>query len=336
MMYSKPALKVLFPFIIGIFLGRFLHLSLFFSFFIILVLIIINIFLYKKNFNGSVFVFILLIFLGFLDIQLNNDRIVKYNRMFSNLFNRKVELIGWICDRKDYYNEKTHFVIVPILIKANNKIVRIKGKILIIRDTKRDFSDYGDVIRADGMIIAPRIERIPGGFNYKQYLNRRGIFAILKQKKSDTFIVRRGNKGNFFERQIIKPIKLYLVDRISERFNPEEAEILKGVMIGEREGINPEIKEAFIKSGVIHILAVSGLHVGFVIGFLVFIGKILHLKRKFLFILIIPGLLFYIVLTGARSPVIRASLMAFIIFMSYIIQRKSDFYNSLCAAGFFI
>jgi len=337
-MNSRPAVKVIFPFITGIIVGNIVQTGVLYCLFLSVLLIIISLIIFKskKIERDGVWYLMLISSLGLLSIRVQTAAIEKVNQSYNEYFNKKVAITGWIFDRKDYYSETTDFLVEPIVIKSGKEIIRIKGKILIRRKEEKSSFEYGDVIKAEGVLIAPRGVRNPGGFDYKKYLNRHGVYAILKQKSNDLFIISGGREGNFLKRNVIKPLKLRLVKRIEERFSREEAEIVKGVMIGEREGVNPEIKEAFIKSGVIHILAVSGLHVGFVVIFFIFTGKILGIKKNALLIILVPGLIFYILITGARTPVIRASLMIFIIYLGYVIQRKSDIYNSLSVAALII
>jgi len=337
-MKSKPAVKIAIPFITGIIIGNVVAVNTYYCLMVtaILCLFLLWSFRYENSPFVPVLIIALIISLGFLSITHDNENIKKINSAYRELYGRKVDLIGWITDRKDYYNGAAYVTIKPIMLKVDDTPIGIQGKFLIIRNEEKKKYDYGDLVRAQGMVTAPRAVRNPGGFNYKKYLNRQGVYAILRQRSEDLFLIKSGDEGNVIRREIIMPVKKIAEERINASFGKEEAEILKAVLIGEREGINPEIREAFTKSGIIHILAVSGLHVGFVVFFLVCTAKIFSIRRTVLFYLLVPCLLLYVILTGARPPVIRASLMTAIIFLGYIVQRKSDAYNSLGVAALLI
>ncbi|MFQ5632424.1 MAG: DNA internalization-related competence protein ComEC/Rec2, partial [bacterium] len=103
-------------------------------------------------------------------------------------------------------------------------------------------------------------------------------------------------------------------------FVPEAAVVLRGLLLGDRTNIDQGITDNFARSGVIHILAVSGLHVGFVMAFCVMIGWLIRLKERELIILTLCVIWAYALITGVKPPVVRASAMASI----FIIGRYRD------------
>ncbi|MFH1855670.1 MAG: DNA internalization-related competence protein ComEC/Rec2 [Candidatus Omnitrophota bacterium] len=112
-----------------------------------------------------------------------------------------------------------------------------------------------------------------------------------------------------------------------------QREILSGVLLGLRKNFPPEIENIFVKTGTMHLLAISGLHVGLVLLVLVFLLKTVHVPRKARFFILILFLLLYIPFTGSKVPVIRASVMAIVLLTGFILERESDVLNSLGIAA---
>ncbi|MFH0913517.1 MAG: ComEC/Rec2 family competence protein, partial [Candidatus Omnitrophota bacterium] len=91
-----------------------------------------------------------------------------------------------------------------------------------------------------------------------------------------------------------------------------------------------------IKSGTVHILVVSGFHVGIVTFIIVLFLKLMHLSRIARFYVGTPLLVIYCLMTGASTPAVRATLMAIIFMVAYLVKRQADIYNSLALASLFI
>ena len=105
------------------------------------------------------------------------------------------------------------------------------------------------------------------------------------------------------------------------------------MLLGLRNELSPDILDAFRNSGSIHILAVSGLHVGLIATVCFFGFSLLRLPRKATDLLTIAAVVLYACLVGFRPSVFRASLMAVIFLISRIIERDRDLFNLLAFAA---
>lgn len=221
-------------------------------------------------------------------------------------------------------------------IFINREVKPTQGKILVnLRDTSNSFQ-YGDEIIVRGKLRRPRDSRNPGEFDYREYLLAQGIFGVMSLNESRQVQKISTGDGSWFLWNLVYPVKKYLDDFIKRNLPTKEAALLRGLLIGERGEIPPELRDAFSKLGVIHILAVSGLHVGFII--LIFMGvfgvvRIPYGVRVFLTLL---GLIFYAYLTNLKPPVVRASIMGGLLLLGTLLQRKTDGVNTLAIAALFI
>jgi competence protein ComEC len=112
--------------------------------------------------------------------------------------------------------------------------------------------------------------------------------------------------------------------RVIEHTLPEpHSSVLKGIMLGDKESLPPSVQESFLRTGTGHILVVSGLHVGLILFLLLILFRVLALPSKLAFLIAIPILGYYALLTGLRPPVIRATLMITIGLVGLIISRDT-------------
>ncbi|MEK6570149.1 MAG: ComEC/Rec2 family competence protein, partial [Bacteroidota bacterium] len=115
-----------------------------------------------------------------------------------------------------------------------------------------------------------------------------------------------------------------------------EGSFLKGLLLGDRSDIQTELKSSFVNAGVIHILAVSGSNVGMVALIFVSVFSLLRVRKTVTTLLTVGSLLFYMLLTGSAASVVRATIMATIILLAPVFQRKSDVFNSLAFSALLI
>lgn len=107
------------------------------------------------------------------------------------------------------------------------------------------------------------------------------------------------------------------------RLYPESsAALLYGLILGERRRLDPTRQEAFRRSGLVHLLAVSGLHVGIILGALRLVLGLVGLRRRRLWIGLGLGILFYLAATGLKPPLVRAGTMALLAAVAWDLRRQ--------------
>jgi competence protein ComEC len=132
---------------------------------------------------------------------------------------------------------------------------------------------YGDRLAVAGKLSAPRPARNPGGFDYRSYLKRRGVTALVAASGGDDVTLLERGRGNAVM------AAAYAARRkaaavLYRAVGGKEAAVLAGLTLGKRGEIDPAVVEDFRGAGAMHLLAISGLHVGLVafILFLVLAG----------------------------------------------------------------
>ncbi len=114
------------------------------------------------------------------------------------------------------------------------------------------------------------------------------------------------------------------------------AGIVAGLLLGERGGIEEDILHDFSSAGIIHVLAVSGLHVGFIMLIIYIAGSFFNLPRSALLVISLLGVWAFALVTGMKPPVFRASLMATLFVIAMIRDKRADALNLLSFAALVI
>lgn len=190
----------------------------------------------------------------------------------------------------------------------------------------------GFVIEVRGTYTKGKGRRNPGEFDYNSYLKSKGITGLLTIKKfSDIKIV--ADEPNFLKNSIFQ-IRKIINEQIISLHSNKTASLLRGLLLADRREIDQETKTQFINSGVVHVLAVSGLHVGFIAFiFIIMFGRFNIYFRS---VSTMVGLLSFMLLTGIPPSVFRATVMALVIIIAFSTNRTTNIFNSLAIAALII
>ena len=214
------------------------------------------------------------------------------------------------------------------------------GILVTVQSTRRDSLrcklEYGMTVVLRGTLARPVGGRNPGEFNERQYYEANGVSLLMFVHGYFNVAVVDTSGGWWIMREVVVPARRAMLRIIDETVGAEEGEFLKGLLIGERSGISQEMREAFVNSGVAHILAVSGSNVAVVAVFLFSLLEFFRLPRHFRMAIVATGLLFYMALTGNQPPVVRATIMALVILLAGCVQVRSNVYNALGVSALII
>lgn len=196
--------------------------------------------------------------------------------------------------------------------------------------------EYGDRIVARGQLRLPPEERNPGDFNYQRYLAAQNIYSIFKISSAQHVLTLARGEGNRWFAAAVLPIRRFTIEFIDRQIGGQAGALLKGLLLGARGDMDEEVKEAFANVGVIHVLAVSGLNVGFVAALLIGLLGFLRVPNPWRMFAAVVGLYGYAVLTGLNPPVFRAAIMSIIFLVGTLLQRRTNILNSLSVAALII
>ncbi len=340
-----PLVRLIIPFMLGIIiaiqLNTSIHIPLFFILFLLSFFVILFIFYKKISFRfrwlNGFFIYLLLILTGY-EITLQSNSSLKTD-FFGKSISKNNFVIATIispCEIKP--NSIKFYVHVEQIIK--NKWVNTSGKALMYLEKKENssFPKTGDRIIFKSFFNAIPPPQNPHEFNYKKYLAFKNIY-FQTFVKADDYRILQHNCGN-----IILNFAAELQKKISSIFanstmSKEEYAIASALIIGDRDYLDKDIYRIYSNTGVIHILSVSGLHVGIIYLFLNYLLFFLDKFKNGRYIksfLIIGLIWFYALITGMSPPVLRAATMISFIIVGKMMNRSINTYNTLAASAFLI
>lgn len=305
------------------------------STFVLFVLVLLNqSFLAKQRFliktNG--FVISLLFFLlgGFT--MLTTDRL-KSSKYFFEAGKHSYQL---------YINEpvvekdKSVKVFVDVISKNKNKTIG-KSLVYLEKSPKSLNLKYGDILLIDGIFKPIKTNGNPEEFNYGDYLQKKQIYHQIYLKGNQWKKV--GNKANLIF-NFTYSIRNFYSKLIDNSFlKQHNKDVLKALLLGQKDDLDRDTLRTYSSAGAMHVLAVSGLHVGIIMLLLMFLFK--PIKRmiygKTIFVLLIVFCLwFYAFLTGLSPSVLRSALMFSFVVIGKEMERETSIYQSILVSAFIL
>jgi len=280
---------------------------------------------------------LLIISLGNITAQFSKEQL---NPFISKLYKEKNVIVSGKIDKIELEREyEIQFLLSADKFIVNDKTVNDKIIFLCkLRGNEKGRKEFykmikpGYEIELTGRFKKGRERRNPGEFDYNAYLKAKGIQGIITIDTL-TNIKIIDESPDLFSNSIFQ-VRKYINKQISLMHNTETAALLRGLLLADRREIDQETKIQFINSGVIHVLAVSGLHVGFIaLIFIILFGRFNIYLRS---VLTIIGLLFFMIITGVPPSVFRATVMALVIIVAFLTNRSTNIFNSLAIAALII
>lgn len=328
-MKERPILIAVIGYMIGILWGLYFNFSVaLFYIFIAAIYFILKTFLSKNKWNilspRRYFRYIKIFFNRksiylIIIISIISNLIVNFqNRRYENVYKdgEELTLIAIVDSNKeekeykDTYQIKTEYKDTNLILSVNkNKNIEL---------------EYGDKILIKGEFAEPSESRNYGGFNYKEYLKSIKVHGTIKADSIEVLAKNSNNPIFTFANNINLKIKENISKLIPEKYGA----IFTGLILGDTSKVKEEVNDNFKIANISHVLAISGMHITYIV-----IGIELLLKREIgkrkTRIITIIVLVIYMFITGFSPSVVRASLMGIIMLISKLIHRKNDIWTSI-------
>lgn len=316
----------------------------FLIFLVLLIPVLITAFFFRKKSPVLVralsgfFSLVFIVFLGGCLAVLNDER--NHPDHYENIEGKVKAFSGSICS--DHF-EREHYMRYEF--ELNNMLTEqgekaVKGKIFLYlkKDSISSIVPYGTQLFVQGNFFQINGPHNPDEFDYQEYLARKNIFAHAFVNPDEWAEV--GYKPANPLLSLAYRVRGSSSQMITA-FIPgvQEAAVINALLIGVKDYLDTEIREAYSAAGAMHVLAVSGLHVGIVYLLITLVFG--SLKKtgwgKVLFVLISLGVIWcYALITGFSPSVMRASTMFSVIILGESSGRKTNIYNSLGLAAFIL
>ncbi|MDX1828941.1 MAG: ComEC/Rec2 family competence protein [Lutibacter sp.] len=281
--------------------------------------------------------FAITIFIGIASITFQKDK--NKTNYFGNVFEFSkssnptayLQITKTLKDTK-YYNKFEAAVIQLNKTKTSGKIL-----VNIQKDSINNTLELDDVLLTKVKFKAILKPKNPYTFNYKKYLENKQIFYQLTlSKKQYKKLPKQRITLNGFAFFIRKEINKSLQ---KNGFKNEVLAVINALLLGQRNFVSSDLLKSYAGAGAIHILAVSGLHIGILLWLLTWLFKPLHYLKNgktIALISVVILLWMYAVIAGLSASVVRAVAMFTAIAISLNVNRLSNIYNALVISMFFL
>jgi competence protein ComEC len=268
----------------------------------------------------------------------------------SRLLTEEAVLIEGVVDRPPFHRPDRVVLTLDVRrIESAGHLQPASGRVRVTVQASELPVGYGDVVRLETKLRPPRGFRNFRAFDFEAYLAREGIAAVgsVREHEAMEILAQEGNpflRAVFAWRETIR-------QGIAGSLSGPPAALLQALAVGEDGAVTEEMREAFMRAGVTHILSISGSHLGLLLivcfamvrwGIRLLPSRVilrLTLRvnpNKLAGLLAIPPVAFYALLAGGEVPTIRSLVMILLVLAALLLDREEDLLNSLALAALLI
>ncbi len=292
---------------------------------------------FQTPFLFPILVFLLSFFIGLASITFKNQ--LNHKNHYSKVLNFSVEKpvkafisIENVLKSTNYYDKYEAEVYQLNGEKSTGKIL-----VNIQKDSTKSQWQVDDRLTVK-MVFTEISEPLnPYGFNYKKYLQQQQIHHQIYGANSQFLRLKK-------TKQTVKGIAANIREKITKAliqygFKNDELAVVNALLLGQRQNLTSELQQSYIGAGAIHILAISGLHIGIILLILTSFFKPMHYFKHGKLaasIIIISILWMYAIIAGLSPSVVRAVAMFTAIAIAMHVNRPSSTYKTLVISMFFL
>ena len=242
------------------------------------------------------------------------------------------------------YSNRQKFILRTETLERNTKTFPVCGKIRLTVSGKGPDLLMGDRIVFFGKVKSIRNFNNPGGFDYKRYMAFRKVYGTAYVSAQKLTLLKRNIETGIV--MIIANTRRKISDLIDKTGQGTEQGVLKALIVGDRNSISNDLRQAFNRAGIGHLLAISGLHIGIVAtgAFLIFKVLLSHIKfllwhawtKKGAVLLSVIPIFIYGLLSGMSPSTQRAVIMVTVFLAAFLFEREHDPMNTLAVAALLI
>lgn len=312
-------------------------------FLVCVILAVLSIYFFVKSWLRSACILVLFFLCGIL-LQFASQRPSTILSLAKD--HQKVTVDGVLLEPPQVRKKTTRLVVLARTVLLKGKPVPTKGKLLITvyRNRPGNLSP-GQLIRFPVRLRAFKNFKNPGRYDYETAMQVKGFCCGGAVSNGDS-IVDKGKGSLPFPHGYFEILRQPLRRFFHHNLAPEDESLFKALILGERQGITPTLREPFNRTGIGHILAVSGLHIGLVawLSFSILTWLItrsyrltlaLNVRKTVALLTCVPVVL-YACLAGLQVSCQRAMIMVLVYFGSILLNRDKDIWSTLALAAFIV
>ena len=253
---------------------------------------------------------------------------------FSTIPSEKEFYSGYIFEKPVEKNKSYQSI-----MEISNPEKKIEEKVIVYfqKDQTVELLKPGSRIVFNSKFNRIRNRGNPFEFDYQAFMQKQGIVHSVYLKASD-YKIRNSSANNLYI--FAERCRDYLLSILKKKhITGEEYSVVAALTLGHRKELNQETRDYFASSGAMHVLAVSGLHVGIIYFIFTFLFSPLKKKKygRLAYTLLVGSLIWiYAILTGLTPSVQRAAVMFCFILIGQNLNRPANIFNSLAASAFLL
>jgi competence protein ComEC len=331
-----PLARITFGFVLGIITAFYFKPNPQTAFFLLLISFLvlgITYFLSKKNVSSPLYfglaTCLLSFFVGVTTQITHNDFFQKSNYIhYSSIFEKPHLLSVTLREKLKSSNFNDRYIAIVNRIDHSESSGRI---ILNIRkDSLNHEFEIGTILRIRTTLHENSPPNNPNQFDYSKYLENKQIFAQLYAEADEIRISTKTEKNIWYYTSKLRSKIIHNLEK--SNFNKTELNVAIALILGQQQDISPEIVRDYQYAGAVHILSVSGLHIGFILLFVTFILKPLPNTKRGSFIkllIILASLSLFGIIAGLAPSVVRSVTMFSFVAIGNHLRRSVNIYHTL-------
>ncbi len=273
------------------------------------------------------------------------------------------EISGWATDRGRMVRIFGKVLQVPLVLKAagdddvpwrvpertvtlmecrhlagdSGAMIRVTGQARLSVAGRVDHLAIGDLVEVSGELVRPAEPANPGDFDNRRWLRAQGLHTTVAADFPEALrIVGRERTVVDWLAVMRAAVRRRAEELMSTRLSPRTAAVAQSLLLGSRVELDRDLRRAFAESGTLHVLAISGMNVGLLWGWLWILCRTLKCSPRVSLIVVLILLPGYAVITDANPPVVRATIVAVVMAFGQLIGRNTSRWNSLALAALLV
>jgi competence protein ComEC len=268
-------------------------------------------------------------FIGITTQIAHNDLFQKSNYIHHNSVFEKPHLLS-ITLREKLKSSNSNDRYIAIVNRIDH--FESTGRVIlnVRKDSLRHVFEIGDILQIKTTLLKNSPPNNPNQFDYSKYLENKQIFAQLYTDADEIKIGNEIDKNIWYYTSKLRSEIIRNLEK--SKFHKTELNVAIALILGQQQDISPEIIRDYQYAGAVHILSVSGLHIGFILLFVTFILKPLpNTKRGSLFklIIILTTLSIFGIIAGLAPSVVRSVTMFSFVAIGTHLRRSVNIYHTL-------
>lgn len=271
----------------------------------------------------------------------HTSNITHRQNWFGHLYNDSTVVVAVLSEPLIEKNRSYKANATVYALMRNNSMAKTRGSIIIYFEKDSNFLsriDYGSTIVFKKKLQAIKNTGNPGAFDYRRYCLFQGIthqvflaeneftISTKRSRVAYTSWLQQSRKG------LLKVLKEYIPGK-------REAGVAEALLIGYRDDLDRDLMQSYANTGVIHVIAISGMHLAMIYGLLIGLLKPLQRNAGAKWVrgaVILLMLWLFTLLSGAGPSILRSAVMFSFIVVGQSMRRKISVYHTLSASAFFL